>query len=88
MGKPKTKDLVDLRNLAVPGAEITLHVTPRAARNSLIWRDGMLRTKVIDPPVDGRANDAVCALLARAMGVAPSRLNLVRGQSARDKTFR
>ncbi|WP_372573868.1 DUF167 domain-containing protein [Ruegeria jejuensis] len=88
MGKPKTKELVDLRDLAVPGAEVTLRVTPKAARNSLMWRDGRLRATVTDPPVDGRANDAVRMLLARAMGVAPSRLTLIRGQSARDKTFR
>ncbi|MCL6283398.1 DUF167 domain-containing protein [Ruegeria sp. 2012CJ41-6] len=88
MGKPKAKDLADLRGLAIPGAEINLRVTPKAARNSLVRRDGAVRVTVTDPPADGRANDAVRALLAKAMGVAPSHLTLIRGQSARDKTFR
>ena len=36
----------------------------------------------------GKANRAVAELLARALGVAKSRLELVRGQTARDKVFR
>ncbi|MFA3918952.1 DUF167 domain-containing protein [Ruegeria hyattellae] len=88
MGKPKAKDLADLRDLAVSGTEINLRVTPKAARNSLIRREGALRVTVTDPPTDGRANAAVRALLARAIGIAPSHLTLIRGQTARDKTFR
>ncbi len=41
--------------------------------------------RVTAPPVDGRANDAVCRLLAEALGVRPSRLAVVRGQRTRDK---
>ena len=40
------------------------------------------------PPTDGKANEAVRKLLAQALGVAPRRLTMVRGDSARDKLFR
>jgi uncharacterized protein YggU (UPF0235/DUF167 family) len=39
-------------------------------------------------PEDGKANKAVTKLLARALGVAPSRLILIRGTAGRDKVFR
>ena len=39
-------------------------------------------------PEDGKANKAVTRLLARALGVAPSRLMPVRGTAGRDKVFR
>jgi uncharacterized protein YggU (UPF0235/DUF167 family) len=43
---------------------------------------------VTAPPVDGKANAALCAFVARAAGVPPSRVTIVRGQTARDKVVR
>jgi uncharacterized protein YggU (UPF0235/DUF167 family) len=43
--------------------------------------------RVTAPPVDGRANDALCRLIARRAGIAPSRVTLVRGEKSRDKTL-
>jgi uncharacterized protein len=43
--------------------------------------------RVTAPPVDGKANEALCRLVARKVGVAPSRVTLVRGHTARDKTL-
>jgi len=39
-------------------------------------------------PEGGEANRAVVVLLAEAFGVAPSRIELVRGAASRDKLFR
>ena len=44
--------------------------------------------RVTAPPVDGRANDALCRLIAKAAGVAPSKVSIVRGHTARDKHVR
>ncbi len=41
--------------------------------------------RVTAPPVDGKANDALCRLVAKKAGVAPSRVTIARGQTARDK---
>ena len=38
--------------------------------------------------MDGKANAALCALLARRAGVAPSRVGVVRGATGRDKVVR
>jgi uncharacterized protein (TIGR00251 family) len=74
---------------AVPGAQLVLRVTPAARRNAVEeLPDGRLKVQVTAPPEDGRANDAVRRLLARALGVAPSRLTLVSGAQGRDKVFR
>jgi uncharacterized protein YggU (UPF0235/DUF167 family) len=79
--------MTDLSHLATPGSEISLRVTPRAGRNALEWRQGALRAYVTTVPEDGKANDAVRKLLAKALGIAPTRLVLLRGQTARDKVF-
>jgi uncharacterized protein len=50
-------------------------------------RDGAVVIRVTAPPVDGKANDALCRLIAKAAGVAPSRVTVVRGHTARDKVL-
>ena len=44
--------------------------------------------RVTAPPVDGKANDALCRLVAKAAGVAPSRVTILRGHTARDKVLK
>ena len=43
--------------------------------------------RVTEHPEHGKANDAVRRALAETLGVAPSRLSLVMGASARTKVF-
>ncbi|MGH2970020.1 MAG: DUF167 domain-containing protein, partial [Solirubrobacteraceae bacterium] len=71
---------------AVAGAQIRVRVQPRARKDELVgMRDGVLVARVSAPPVDGRANRALCRLIARRAGVAPSKVAVVRGQHSRDK---
>lgn len=77
-----------LTALANPGAEIAVRVTPRASRNAVLLEEGAIRVYVTTVPEDGKANAAVQKLLAKALGVAKSRLVLIRGATARDKVFR
>ena len=80
--------MTDLSHLAQPGTEIAVRVTPRAARNAVLLDGDMIRVTVTVVPEDGKANAAVIKLLAKALGVAKSRLVLVRGATSRDKLFR
>jgi uncharacterized protein len=43
--------------------------------------------RVTAPPVDGRANEALCRLVAKAARIAPSRVRVTKGHSGRDKTL-
>ncbi len=51
-------------------------------------RAGAVVIRVTAPPVDGKANAALCELVARAAGVAPSAVRVLRGAGARDKVVR
>lgn len=77
-----------LAHLARPGATIAVRVTPRASREALVIEGEAIRIYVTAPPEGGRATEAARALLARALGLAPSRLELARGVASRDKLFR
>ena len=66
-----------------------MRVIPRAARDGLAgMRDGRLLVRVTAPPLDGRANVAVCALLAKVAGVPKGAVSVVRGETSRDKRVR
>ena len=66
-----------------------VRVQPRARSNEVVgWQGDALRVRVTAPPAHGEANRAVTDLLAEALGVAASRIALVRGAASRDKLFR
>jgi uncharacterized protein (TIGR00251 family) len=70
-------------------AQITVRLQPRASKSELTGlRDGVLIARVTAPPVDGKANAALCKLIAGRAGVARSRVSVVRGATARTKVVR
>ena len=77
-----------LSDLAVPGTELAVRVTPKASRNAVAVTGGTIRVHVTSVPEGGKANAAVVKLLAQALGLAKTRIVLVRGATARDKLFR
>lgn len=73
------------------GADLILNVRvqARAAHAALgeVVND-RLQVRLASPPVDGRANAELCALIAEAFDVARSRVVLVRGERSREKQLR
>ncbi len=74
--------------MAQAGAEFAVKVTPRARRAGMSRDENGIRIAVTAPPEDGRATAAVAEALAHALGVAKTRLVLLRGTTSRDKVFR
>ena len=68
---------------------LTVEVRPRAGRDGVTGWDGrVLRLRVAAAPAGGAANEAVRALLAERLGCARSRVEIVRGHTARTKIVR
>jgi uncharacterized protein len=77
------------RGYARAMGDLRVRLQPRAKREEVVGvRDGALVVRVTAPPVDGRANAALCKLLGRVLGVAPSTVAVVRGGTSRDKLVR
>ncbi|MGE0452499.1 MAG: DUF167 domain-containing protein [Vicinamibacteria bacterium] len=71
------------------GVSFAVRVQPRASREAILGeRDGALRVRLTAPPVEGAANDALRRLLAKALGTAPSAVEILRGEHGRDKQVR
>ena len=69
------------------GSAIAVRVTPRASRNKIVemLADGTIKVHIAAPPVDGEANEALIRFMAEVLNVPKSRLEIVAGQSGRDK---
>ena len=66
-----------------------VQVVPRASRERLGPVHGdRLKVQLTAPPVDGAANDALVALVAKALGRPRAAVAIVRGQTGRKKTVR
>lgn len=73
------------------GVELAVKVTPKAGRDALggilveVDGKGWLLVKVAAPAEGGKANEAVTALLAKALQLAPSGCSLLSGHASRRK---
>ncbi len=68
------------------GITFEVHVVPRSARSHVAGTHGdRLHVKVNAPPVEGAANNVVCATVARALGVSQRQVSIVRGVASRMK---
>jgi uncharacterized protein (TIGR00251 family) len=69
--------------------DVLIRLQPRARRTEVVGERGdRIVVRVTAPPVAGRANDALRALVAERAGVPAGRVAIVRGHTARDKTVR
>jgi len=65
---------------------ITLKVIPNSSRSQLVgWVGDALKLKVQSPALEGKANEAVVALLAEKLGLPERAVILVHGQKSRQK---
>jgi len=72
-----------------PACRLAVKVVPGSRKNAVAGMLGeRLKIRVAAPPEDGKANRAVCALLAEQLGVRERDVTVVAGHSAPEKTIR
>jgi uncharacterized protein YggU (UPF0235/DUF167 family) len=70
-------------------ARVSVRVVPRSGRDEVAGeRDGRLVVRTTAPPVDDRANQAVCRLVADYLGVPRGRVSIDSGHHSRYKVVR
>ena len=71
------------------GVTFAVRVVPRASRNEIVGVHGdALKVRLTAPPVEGRANEALIAFLAKRLGVRKSQVEIVAGATSRRKMIR
>ena len=70
-------------------AMLAVKVTPKSSKNEIIgWTDSSpreLSVRVCAPPEGGKANKAVCEVVASSLGIAKSKVRVKRGQTSHHK---
>jgi uncharacterized protein len=70
------------------GVILSVRAQPGARKNAVLGAlAGSLKVAVTAPPEDGRANKALVEVLRRALGLKRSQVELLSGQTGRDKRF-
>lgn len=73
-------------HMAMESPRILVRVIPRARVDEVAGRrDGVLVVRVTAAPEGGRANAALCRLIAKRAGVGVRSVSVVRGASSRQK---
>ncbi len=77
-----------MRNVGkdIPGCSITCKVTPRSSRSEIVeWDGDTLKVRLNAIPDKGKANVELIRVLAKALGVAKSSIDIVSGHTSRTK---
>ncbi|WP_408587176.1 DUF167 domain-containing protein [Novosphingobium sp.] len=90
MARPKADlpSAAALRALVDAEGRLAVRVTPGAKVEGIAIEDGRVSVKVRAKPEDGKATIAVLALVAATLQVAPSKVELLRGATSREKLLR
>ena len=68
------------------GVLLRVSVVPNAKATQVVGlHDGALRIRLAAPPIEGRANEAVCAWVAKELGLPKRAVRLRRGSTSRQK---
>ncbi len=71
------------------GVVLTVHVQPGAKRTEVAGLHGdAVKVRIAAPPVEGAANEALCAYLARLFDLPNAHVTVLTGQTARRKRVR
>ena len=90
MARPKTNlpSADDIAKLIDDEGRLALRVTPGARSEAISVGEKVLQVKTRAKPQHGAANDAVVKLVAKALAIAPSQVELLRGATSRDKLLK
>jgi uncharacterized protein (TIGR00251 family) len=68
---------------------IPVKIVPRSSKNQIVgWQGDVLKIKIKSPPVDGEANAELVRFLAEALDIPKSKIEIIKGQSAKNKLLR
>lgn len=71
---------------AQKGAAFPVRVVPRASKDEVAGQMGeAIKVRLTAPPVEGKANEALIAFLAEKLGVRKSQVEIVAGETSRNK---
>ena len=66
---------------------IKLKISPNASKNEIIKIDEMVKVKVTAQPIENKANKALIEFLSKNFKVPKSSIEIVKGETSKEKTI-
>lgn len=83
-----SSEIIGLCRKSERGTILPCHIQPRASKTGVSGLYGSaLKITLNAPPVDGKANAALCEFIAKKCGIAKSLVSVVSGETSRDKSL-
>lgn len=68
---------------------LIVKVIPRSSQRKVeMQADGSLKVWVSQAPTDGQANEGVTKAIADKLGIAPSKVQIIKGETSRTKSVK
>lgn len=65
---------------------LKIYIQPGAKKNEIVGPHGdAIKIKIKAPPLEGRANEALIEFLSETLGIAKSKIEIIRGHTSRQK---
>jgi uncharacterized protein (TIGR00251 family) len=67
---------------------VRVRLVPGAKTDQIVGQEaGIYKIRLMAPPIDGRANEALIRFLADQLDIAPSRISIIKGHTSKHKTL-
>ena len=66
---------------------IKLKISPNASKNEIIKTDEMVKVKITAQPIENKANKALIEFLSKNFKVPKSSIEIVKGETSKEKTI-
>ncbi len=66
---------------------IKLKISPNASKNEIIKTDEIVKVKVTAQPIENKANKALIEFLSKNFKVPKSSIEIVKGETSKEKTI-
>ena len=66
--------------------KLLVRLIPNAKQSEIVgWEGQTLKVRIAAPPIEGKANEALIKFLADSIDCAPSEIEIIKGQSSKNK---
>lgn len=68
---------------------LSIYLQPKASKDAILGlHDNEIKVSITAPPVDGKANQHLIKFLAKLVGVAKSKVTILKGELSRHKQIK
>ncbi len=69
------------------GVLLKIRISPNASKNQIAVDGEIIKLKITAQPIEGKANKAVTEYLSKLLKVPKSSIDIVKGDTSKDKTL-